>query len=215
VNAQLVSPGSKDLPFVVAARQLARIARLANNNPPSDYGSQRATGLTPGSDAVQWDFLKRDQAIKAGSSTVEVKDGVVCLSDIVTMYRPTGEEPPGFRFVVDIVRLQNVVFNLALIFEQDEWDGAPLIPDHQPTSNERARKPKSAVAAVNALLDSLGLYAVISDPAAAKKKTRAAISSQNPKRLDVDIEVQLSGNTNQKATALAFGFYFGALSPAA
>ena len=52
INAQLVSPGSVDMPFVVAARQVARIAKLANNNPPHDYGSLRATGLIPGDDAV-------------------------------------------------------------------------------------------------------------------------------------------------------------------
>lgn len=213
VNAQIASPGSRDLPFVVAARAAARIARMANNNPPTDYGSQRLTGLTPGADSVQWTFAQRDQAVKAGCSTVEIKDGVVCLSDVVTMYRPTGEEPPGFRYVVDIIKLQNVIFNLDLIFAVSDWDGAPLIPDDQPTVNERARKPRTAVAQANAMIDSLGLYALLSDPAAAKKKTRARINAQNPKRLDLDVEVQLSGNSNQKAVRLAFGFYFGALTP--
>jgi phage tail sheath gpL-like len=213
VNAAIPSPGSKDLPFVVAARAVARIATLANNNPPTDYGSQRLTGLKPGPDASQWTFLQRDQAIKAGCSTVEVRDGVVCLSDVVTMYRPTGEEPPGYRYVVDIVKLQNLIFNLSLIFERPEWDGAPLLPDNQPSINERARKPRTAVAAVNAMLDYAGLYALISDSAAAKKKTRATINAQNPKRLDINVEVQLSGNVNIKALSLSFGFYFGALTP--
>lgn len=210
VNAQLVSPGSTDLPFVVAARQLARIAKVANNNPPTDYGSQRATGLTPGADADQWNYAARDQAVKAGSSTVEVKDGVVNISDVVTFYRPTGEENPPYRFVVDIVKLQNVIFNLDLIFAVPEWDGAPLIPDDQPTVNANARKPKTAVAEVAAMLDSLGLAAIISDPKTAKKKTHARINAQNPKRLDLETVVQLSGNTNIKAVTLGFGFYFGA-----
>lgn len=210
VNAQLVSPGSTDLPFVVAARQLARIAKVANNNPPTDYGSQRATGLTPGADADQWTFAQRDQAVKAGSSTIEVKDGVVNISDVVTFYRPTGEEQPAYRFVVDIIKLQNIIFNIDLIFATPEWDGAPLIPDDQPTVNPNARKPKSAVAEVAAMLDSLGLAAIISDPKTAKKKTSATINAQNPKRLDMETVVQLSGNTNQKGFRLGFGFYFGA-----
>lgn len=210
VNAQLVSPGSTDLPFVVAARQLARIAKVANNNPPTDYGSQRATGLTPGPDADQWNYAARDQAVKAGSSTIEVKDGVVNISDVVTFYRPTGEENPPYRFVVDIVKLQNVIFNLDLIFAKPEWDGAPLIPDDQPTVNPNARKPKSAIAEVAAMLDSLADAAIISDPKTAKKKTRAGINAQNPKRLDLETVVQLSGNTNIKAVTLGFGFYFGA-----
>lgn len=209
VNCQLVAPGSDDLPFVVAARQLARIAPVADNNPPRDYGSQDATGLTPGADGDQWTYIDRDVAVKAGSSTVEVKDGVVNVSDTITFFHPTGDPIPAYRYVVDIVKLQNIIFNIDLIFNTPEWDGAPLIPDDQPTVNPDAKKPKMAVAALAATLDGLGLNAIISDPETAKKKTIAAINEQNPKRLDVDTTVQLSGNTNIKSIDLNFGFFFG------
>lgn len=211
-NAQLVAPGSNDLPFVVAARQLARIAPVANNNPPQDYGSQDATGLTPGADGDQWTYADRDSAVKKGSSTVEVKDGVVNVSDVVTFYHPSGDPLPRYRHVVDIVKLQNIIFNIDLIFATPEWDGAPLIPDAQPTVNRAAKKPKSAVAAVAALLDSLGLNAIISDPETAKSNTIAAINDQNPKRLDLVTTVQLSGNSNIISIDLNFGFFFGAAS---
>lgn len=210
VNAQLVSPGSPNLPFVVAARQLARIAKLANNNPPHDYGSQRATGLIPGDDGDQWDYNDRDQAVKNGSSTVDVRDGVVTIGDVVTFYHPTGEEPPAYRNVVDIVKLQNVIFNLDLLFNNSDWDGAPLIPDGQPTVNPTAKKPKMAKALIAGLIDSLGLNAIISDPATAKKSVVATIDSGNPKRLNVELTVQLSGNTNIISVTLNFGFFFGA-----
>ena len=209
VNAQLVAPGSADLPFIVAARQLARIAAVANNNPPHDYGSQDATGLTPGADGDQWTFADRDSAIKKGSSSVEVKDGVVNISDVVTFYHPTGDPLPAYRYVVDIVKLQNIIFNLDLIFAASEWNGAPLLPDDQPTVNRTAKKPKAAVAAVCSLIDSLGLNAIISDPVSAKAATFAAINEQNPKRLDVSTTVQLSGNTNIISVDLNFGFFFG------
>lgn len=209
VNAQLVAPGSRNLPFVVAARQLARIAVVANDNPPTDYGSQRATGLVPGPDGQQWSYPERDQAVKAGSSTIEVRDGVVSIGDVITFYRPEGDPTPAYRYVVDVVKLQNVIFNLDLLFAQPEWNGAPLIPDPQPTVNPKARKPKSAVAAVAAMLDSLGLNAIISDPAAAKKKTAASIDAGNPKRLNVQTTVQLAGNTNIISVDLNFGFFFG------
>ena len=209
VNVQLVEPGSNDLPFVAAARQLARIARVANNNPPRDYGSQDATGLTPGADGDQWLYADRDSAVKKGSSTIEVKDGVVNISDVVTFYHPTGDAIPAYRYVVDIVKVQNILFNLDLIFATDEWDGAPLIPDDQPTVNRSAKKPKMAVAAIASMLDSLGLNAIISDPKTAKANTFAVISDMNPKRLDVSTTVQLSGNTNIISIDLNFGFYFG------
>lgn len=209
VNAQLVAPGSNDLPLAVAARQLARIAVVANNNPPRDYGSQDATGLVPGADGDQWDYAERDQAVKAGSSTVEVKDSVVNVSDVVTFYHPDGDPTPAYRYVVDIIKLQNIIFNLDLIFATPEWDGAPLIPDDQPTVNPDAKKPKSAVAAIAAMLDSLGLNAVISDVKTAKGTILAVISAQNPKRLDVSVTVQLSGNANIISVDLNFGFFFG------
>lgn len=208
-NAQLVAPGSVDLPFVTAARQLARIVAIANNNPPRDYGSQQATGLTPGTDGEQWTFAERDQAVKAGSSTIEVKDGVINVADTVTFFHPSGDPTPAYRFVVDIVKLQNIIFNLDLIFATPEWDGAPLIPDDQPTVNRDAKKPKSAVAAVASMVDSLGLNAIISDPETAKTTIVAEIDSGNPKRLNLTVTVQLSGNTNIISVDLNFGFFFG------
>lgn len=208
-NSQLPAPGSNDLPFVVAARELARIVVVANDNPPHDYGSQDATGLTPGTDGEQWDYAERDQAVKGGSSTIEVKDGVINISDVVTFFHPTGDPTPAYRFVVDIVKLQNIIFNLDLIFATPEWDGAPLIPDDQPTTNRDAKKPKAAVAAVASMVDSLGLNAIISDPKTAKTTIVAEIDSGNPKRLNVSVTVQLSGNANIISVDLNFGFFFG------
>ena len=204
-----MAPGSSDLPFVVAARQLARIVKLANNNPPHDYGSQDATGLTPGTDAQQWTYAQRDVAVKAGSSTIEVKDGVINISDVITFYHPSGDPLPAYRFVVDVVKLMNVIFNTKLIFETDEWDGSPLIPDGQPTINPAAKKPSTAKAAVASMLDGLALNAIISDPETAKKSITAIINSGNPKRLDIVFTVQLSGNTNIISNDLNFGFFFG------
>lgn len=209
VNFQLVAPASNDLPWVVAARQLARIAAVANNNPPHDYGSQEASGLTPGADSSQWDYVMRDAAVKLGSSTIEVRDGVVYIDDVVTFYHPTGDPLPAYRFVVDIVRLQNIIFNIALEFSQTKWDGAPLIPDNQPTVNPDAKRPKDARAAIAAIIDGLGANAIISDPETAKANTQVEIDSVNPKRLNMVIPVQLSGNTNIKSIDLNFGFYFG------
>jgi phage tail sheath gpL-like len=209
INSTLVAPGSPSLPVVVAARQLARIAKIANNNPPVDYCASPAETIIPGDDSVQWDYPTRDQAIKAGCSTIEVKDGVVNIGDVVTFYAPTGEDPPAYRDVVDIVRLQNIIYNMDGIFSRKEWASAPLIPDFQPTVNPDARKPAQAKAAMAGMVDKLGLAAVLSDPASSKKLITASISSINPKRLDVDVPVWLSGNSKVKSTTLRFSFFFG------
>lgn len=209
INGQLVAPGSPNLPFVVAARQLARIAKVANNDPARDYGGQRATGLIPGADGAQWNYSQQDLAVKAGSSTTEVRDGVVTIGDVVTFYRPTGEEPPAYRFVKNIVRLQTCIYNVDLAFASQEWDGAPLIPDDQPTVSASARKPSAAKARAAAIVQGLGDNAIISDPKRSQENIVAEISDQNPDRLDIEIPVQLSGNTNVKSVLLKFGFYYG------
>lgn len=209
INVSIPFPGSTSLPFVAAARAVSRIAVVANENPACDYGSQPVTGIVPGEDGVQWQYTDRDFAVKRGSSTIEVRDGVINLSDVVTMYHPTGEEIPAYRYVCDIVKLQNIIFNFDLIFATREWDGAPLIPDDQPTTNPLAKKPSMAVAAICSVVDSFGLEAIISDPAYTKRNTSAQISPHNPKRLDVVTTVKLSGNTNILSVDLNFGFYFG------
>lgn len=209
VNCQVVAPGSVHMACQIAAAHVREIAKVADSNPPTDYGARTLRGLLPGVDADQWTYAERDLAVKAGSSTIELRDGLVQISDVVTMYHPTGEEPPAYRYVVDIMKLMTIIYNLDLEFAKPEWNGAPLIPDGQPTANPNARKPSSAKAAVCRIIDALALDAVISDPETAKKNTVASISSTNPKRLDVRTTVQLSGNTNVISVDLYFGFFFG------
>lgn len=209
VNAYVPVAGGTNIPFVIAARGVARLAVLANTNPPTDYGSQKMTGITPGADSVQWDYIQRNTLVTRGVSTTEVKDNVVNMSDTVTFYHPDGDVTPAYRFIVDIIKLQNILFNLDLIFMREDWNGAPLIPDIQPTTNELAKKPRMAVAEVNALIDNLGLAAIISDPETAKKTTVAQISASNPKRLDVSTTLQISGNSNIISVDFNWGFFFG------
>jgi len=209
INSYIPSPNCPEIPFIIAARGVSRIAALANNNPPFDYGSQPLSGIEPGPDADQWSYTERNTLVTRGVSTTEIKDNVVNLADTVTFYHPTGDVTPAYRFVVDIIKLQNIIFNLDLIFMDASWDGAPLIPDTQPTTNESAKKPRMAVAAVNALIDNLGLAAIISDPETAKQTTVAQINGSNPKRLDLATTMQVSGNSNIISIDFDWGFFFG------
>lgn len=212
VNSQLVAPGSSDIPFIVAARQLARITVQANNNPSVNYNKLAATGLTPGLDSEQWTFLERDEAFQLGSSSIEVEDATVLITDVITFYQPTGESNPAFQYVVDIVKLQTIIFNLDLEFASIKWMGKPLLPDEDPTVNPDARQPKMAVAAVAAIVDSLGLNAIISSPQDAKASIVASINQSNPKRLDLCFTVQLVGNVQIISVDFNFGFKFGEIT---
>ncbi len=209
VNVLIPVPGSKSTPWQIAARSVSRIAAVAQNNPARDYGSQKLNGIIAGTDGEQFDYPTRDILVKAGISTTELKDGVVNLSDTVTFYHPEGDPNPAYRFVKTITKLQQVIYNLDLEFAAEKWDGAPLIPNDQPTTNREAKKPKTAVAAANVIIGNLGLEALISDPETAKAATVAQISSQNPDRLDLSVTVQVSGNANIVSAVLNFGFFFG------
>jgi phage tail sheath gpL-like len=207
-NVQLVNPGSDDLPFVVAARQLAWIARVANSVPSMDYAGP-ATGLTPGTDAEAWDDAERETAVLGGCSTVKIIDGVVNIDDVVTMYHPTGVSNPPYRFVKDGIKNMQKSYGVKQIFNRADWRAAALIPDDQVTTEKTAKKPKMAKAEIATMLDGLGRAAIISDPETAKKTIVAQISSTNPNRIDVSWTDQNSGNTNQKALTNKWGFYFG------
>jgi len=211
-NVILPAPGSNELPFVIAARAVSRAAVVANDNPPQDYAGRKLSTLVPGGYGDQWNYTERNDAVSKGLSTTEVIDDVIELSDTITVYHPNGEVPPAYRYVVDIVKLQNIIFNTALIFEADDWKGAPLLSDETPTANPTAKKPKDAKAAIATLIDQLALNAIIDKPEEAKESIVAVINDQNPKRLDVTYTVKLSGNTNIISIDLNFGFSFGTLT---
>ena len=211
ITSQLVAPGSPDMPWKLAAEQVKRIIVMAQKNPAHDYGSLPCYGITSGPDSVQWNYNERNLAITEGSSTVEKRDGVVRVSDVVTPYSPEGQVPPAYRYVRDIVVLMQIAYNLNLAFNNEEWDGAPLI-DAGPTTNPDAKTPAMAKGVVAGIVDNLALEALISNPARAKESIIAEIDAANPKRLNIEVTVQISGTTNIRDVTMNWGFYFG--SPA-
>ena len=209
VNGQVAVPGSPNLPCVIAARHVARIAKKANNNPPSGYGALKLQSLTAGTDAQQWNYTQRDAALKAGSSTTQVKNGVLEIGQVITFWAPVGEPDPAYRFVRDIVKLQNIIYNVNIPFEADDWASAPFLPDDQATTNPAVRKARTAIAIVSGIIDSLAEAAIIADPETAKSTITAVQNGSNPNRIDIEFTVALSPNTDIKDVTLNFGFFFG------
>ncbi|BAV81054.1 tail protein [Vibrio phage CKB-S1] len=209
VNAIVPVPGSPNLPCEIAAAWVARVARSANNDPANDFARLTLPFITPGTDAQQWSHAQQQLLVTAGISTSIVRDGVAEIADTVTTYHPTGQPNPGYRFYKDIVKTSNVLFNLDLIFNTREWDGAPLIPDDQPTTNRNARRPKDAVGVLSVLANSLAQAAIISDLPFTLENIRASINDQNPNRLDVIFPAKNSGNANIISVDYFFGFFLG------
>jgi len=209
-NFLIVSVGSRELPFVVAAKALLNdIVTTANNNPPQNYKG-RLNGLHTGADHIQETTLQRNSSIMKGSSN-NIKTGNVAeLNDTVTFFHPVEEgKYPSKRYVVDIVKLQNIVYNVRLIMEQDIIKGAPLLPDSTITTNPTAIQPKSVKTMFFNLADSLARAAIIGEPEFTKKNMTVKIDSENPKRLNVTFPVKLSGNVEVSSTDIYFGFYLG------
>jgi phage tail sheath gpL-like len=209
-NYLIVSVGSRELPFVVAAKGLINdIVTTANRNPPQNYKG-KLTGLHCGADDVQENYSQRNSSITKGSSN-NIKTGSVAeLNDIVTFYHPQNEgKYPSKRYLVDLVKLQNIVFNVRLIMEADELKGAPLVSDNTVTDNPAAVTPKTIKTMFFNLADSLAKKAIIQEPEFTKKTMSVAIDSENPKRVNVVFPMKLSGNIEVSSTDIYFGFYLG------
>jgi phage tail sheath gpL-like len=206
-NFLITDTGSDELTFVIAARGLVNdIMTNANKNPALGY-SGKLTGLAAGPDNAQENYQTRNNAVAKGEST-NIKTGSVAeLNDIITFYHPDGEAVPSRRYVVDLVKLMNVVFNVRMVLEADEKKGAPLVSDITPTTNPRAIQPKMVKAELMNLANSLSREAITQESEFTKENMAVKIDSANPKRLNVQYPVKLSGNVEVTSADIYFGFY--------
>lgn len=210
INVLLTSTGSAELPYAIGAKFLVNdILTVANDNPAQGYKG-KAEGLEAGDDSMQENYNTRNASVMKGSST-NIKTGNVAeLCDVVTMYHPASEgKYPSLRYVVDMIKLMNIVYNVRLIMEADELKGAPLVEDSTVTSNKFAIQPKTVKTWFLNLADSLADKAIIQDVKTTKLGMKVSIDSENPKRLNVVFPVKLSGNVEVSSTDIYFGFYVG------
>ncbi len=210
INFLIQSTGSRELPFVVAAKGLVSdIMTTADSDPAMGYKGLLG-GLHTGADTVQEVYTVRNQAMQKGASTNLKEGSVARLNDIVTFYHPVNEgKYPSRRYVVDMMKLMNVVYNVRLIMEADEMIGVPLVPDADVVTNKNAVQPKVVRTAFINLAKSLAKKAIISDAEFTKKNLEVDIDSENPKRLNVTFPVKLSGNIEVSSTDVYFGFFLG------
>lgn len=210
INFLIVSVGSDELPFSIAAKGLlSDIMTTADSNPAQGYKGL-LSGLAAGADSAQEEYLLRNNSVTKGSST-NIKNGSIAeLNDIITMYHPESEgKYPSKRYVVDMVKLMNVVYNVRLIMESDELKAAPLVSDETITSNPAAVQPKTIKTYFANLADSLADKAIIQEAKFTKENLLVAIDSENPKRLNTKFPIKLSGNVEVISNEIFFGFYLG------
>ena len=212
INALAVSVASPEMPMSIAARWAFFALETFDNNPAQDVKST-LTGLLAGSDEAQENYLVRNNSLYKGSSTnikLAGENGQAVMNDFITMYHPINAgKYPSKRYVVDIVKLQNICFNVRLIMEQDDLKGAPLVNDDDVVTNPKAVQPKTIVGYYCNLADSLVKLALIADAKYTKKNLTVQINYENPKRLDTTFPVKLSGNIEVSSNDIYFAFNFG------
>ena len=198
--------GSVSLPFEIAARAVGMFASRAQGNPARPYIGMRLTGIAVGTDKQQLAYTDRNTLEVNGISTTTVEDGVAVVQDVMTFYRPTGVPDPGHKYLVDIMKSFNWIFNLMLTFKSDKWKGVILAKDTDRTTNEFARKPSTAKNDIYALIDSFADYAIIVDRDFAKENCQVELDDQNPNRFNTKTTVKYSGAGRIFSNTLAFGF---------
>jgi len=206
-NPLAVSVDSPELPFVVAARWLAKVIPIANDDPAMNYIGE-LTGLEAGPDIDQEDITVRNSSLKKGSSTNKKIGSIAVINDFITMYHPDEEgDYPAYRYVCDIVKLMNIVYNVDIV--QEAFKGRPMLPDAdpQPVRSKTAVQPKNVKAVLKNLASSLNELAILADLAYTKANISVVISSVNPKRLETTFPVKVSGNVEVNDTVVKWGFY--------
>ncbi len=203
-NFLIPSIGSKELPFVVAARGLVKdIIPTANDKPAVNYTGV-LTGLEPG-ETSEIESV-RNASVLAGASTNIIVNELAQLNDTITMF--TDGDQPKYKNVVTNVKLHNVLYNVNIVLEV--MAGKPLVPDEQVTEDPDAVQPKDVVAVFHTLADSLaGKSAIIVDTEFTKKNAWAGIDEQNPDRINSKFPVKLSGNVEVNSNEVLWGHYYG------
>ena len=217
-NGVITSPGAYSLPLEFAALAVGQMAASNQDNPPRPYTGLLLDGLVPslaitGTDGgTQWTYTQRNAAVNAGTGTTILEDGVIKLEDMVMHYHKAGEEPPAFRWAVDIAKLAEWAYNVNLVFAGDNWRGKILVDDDDIVNNPDARRPRDAVGEIFKLADAASFAAIITDPTFTKENTAASIDTANPNRLNITTLIKLSGATRIISLTTNFGFNFGALA---
>ena len=146
-------PGSASHPAEIAAQAIGVMARTNNDRAEQSYIGLVLTGIDPGPTGDRWtsDYDNRDIAVRSGVSPTLVANGAVTLQNVVSFYHPDNVpvDSNGYRSMRNISIIQNMLFNVALNFEQEKWQGISIVEDTarvgNATSRQKARDTDSVI----------------------------------------------------------------------
>lgn len=206
-NFYVLADGCKAFGFEIGARGVSRMVDRANTTPHRAYSGLQLTGLTPGADSAQPTYVAGDASQKKGVSTTIIANGVIELEDILTFYHPDDELPdPGYRYVVDVVKLQNVINSLDQKFNSDDWKGMTILGDDDISTQPDVRRPKDAKGAIFGLADNWVDFAWITDAAFTKENLVLVKATGVRNRFEGNIPVKITDSLRQQDYKVKFGF---------
>lgn len=209
-NVKFPVLGSPSVLIEIAASLVALVTKTKNEDPAQPYYDAPIFGITPGNEnVVQWDFTERDFIEKRGCSTSFVNNGLVIVGGVLTTSHPTGLDNPGFRYAVDIAKLQKQIFDLDQLFTGPKWIQKILVGDRDVVSNINARKPLDAKGDVFALIDIWANTAIVVGKDELKENVQVEIDPANSKRLNVVVPSRLSGDSRIRSINLDFSTEVG------
>jgi phage tail sheath gpL-like len=210
-NVKCPAPGSKGWSFEAAANVCVILARQAQDNPHLDVTSRSYADMPipeDGNIGLYATYDGRDTIVKGGTSTVDLLNGAFQIQDLVTGYRPLGENPPLFRYVRSLIQDWNIRFGYFVLEAANVVDHA-IVEDDAAVDVIQTIKPKQWIQVLNGYFDALAARGIIVDPDFSKDSLRVEISSTNPDRLEVFFRYQRSGFVRIVSTTVEAGFNFG------
>lgn len=210
INVLFNHADSESLYFEIATNFAMIIANLGDQNPSRATNDAYLRNVVAGSEQAQPDFIERNSCVLAGLATSVVTDGLIQVKDPITLFHPTGDDEPAYRYIVNIIKLMNVINALNQRFAQEYWKGVALIPNGQTVNtNTGAKQPNDAKAEANIVVNDMAKRAILVNPEETIKNTIAKQSDVNNNRIDLIIPIVLSSNVNQSSTELRFAFNTG------
>ena len=209
-NVKFPVLGSPSVLIEIAASLVALISSTKDADPAQPYYDSIVYGITAGNaNVVQWDYTQRDFIEKRGCSTSFIDGGFVKVGGALTTYHPVGEDNPGYRYAVDIAKLQLQLSDLKKLFTGVKWVKKILVGDRDEITNANARKPSDAKGDVFALIDIWADAAVVIERDFLKDNTLVEIDPANAKRLNVVVPSLLSGDVRIRSVDLKFSAEVG------
>jgi len=159
-NGVISVPDSESHPSEIAAQTIGHMARINQVRGAQHYVDIQLIGIWPGTQADRWtsDYDNRDIAVNGGISPTRVKSGSVFLQNVVTYYRPASVpvDSNGYREMVNISKIQNMMHTQRELFEQEKWQGISIVTDVVKVTSTVDRAKARDIDAVKD--DLVGLY---------------------------------------------------------